>query len=117
MGTEAQHNENQSLLVIFGAGASYDSYGLRDGIRQPPPLAKDLVDRRFDEITRELPASRPVIDRLRERMEAGEPSSLEVELARFAESGNQSVVRRQQLMAFRYYLHRAIEDTTQDWLS
>jgi hypothetical protein len=117
MGANANYAEDQVLLVIFGAGASYDSFGLRDGIHQPLPLAKDLVDRRFDEITQELPASRPVIDRLRERMEAGKPSSLEVELANFARSGNQSVVRRQQLMAFRYYLHRAIDGTTRDWLS
>jgi hypothetical protein len=54
------------LLVIFGAGASYDC-----GMPVQPlriPLAADLVASTFGGIAMDIPASRPIVDRLRYRM-------------------------------------------------
>jgi hypothetical protein len=57
------HHSSPTLLVIFGAGASFDSadrellYQTR-GL-QPPPLAKDLVADRFNGIAASLPNSLP----------------------------------------------------------
>jgi hypothetical protein len=109
------------LLVIFGAGASYDSANrtLLDRAAlpaTPPPLAKDLVSHHFGHIAADLSASRPIIDRLRLRMGTEPAASLETELALLAEASATSPERRQQLVAFRFYLHRVIQDTITDWL-
>lgn len=111
--------DDQLLLVIFGAGASYDSSGPvpREPKSLAPPLAKDLLERHFDPFAVSLPASRPIINRLRSRMSQGNPTSLEVELARFIEEAAGSPEFRQQLVAFRFYLHRVIEHTVSDWLA
>lgn len=87
-----------------------------EGKLNPPPLAKDLVGREFDEIAREIPSARPVIDRLRERMGTEEPEPLEAALAALAGESRNAMERRQQLMAFRFFLHRIIEDTVSKWL-
>lgn len=105
------------LLVIFGAGASYDSaqpFTLGD---RPPPLAKDLASDRFNGIAAEYPASKPIIDRLRTRMVADETRSLETELARLVSHSGDRPERREQLIAFRFYLQQVIRDTTEHWFN
>jgi hypothetical protein len=106
------------LLVIFGAGASFDSATYARGKEDThrPPLAKDLVSRQFDDIAAQIPSSRPVIDRLRERMATAEPEPLEAALATLAAESGNSAERRQQLIAFRFFLHRVIEETVGTWM-
>jgi hypothetical protein len=103
------------LLVIFGAGASFDC-----GLPLQPlriPLAADLVAPSFGSIAMDIPASRPIIDRLRYRMTAGRAGSLETELASLSEQANSSPERRQQLIAFRFYLLEVIRSTAERWLN
>src|SRR5437764_14734063 len=84
----------QMLLVILGAGASFDSGPVdlpREPRSLPPPLAKDLVERHFDHIARDFPRSRPVIDWLRTRKRSGqEATSIEVELASLVQQSSNS---------------------------
>jgi hypothetical protein len=106
------------LLVIFGAGASFDSADLA---RQPmqnvarPPLAAHLVDEEYSPIAARIPRCLPVVDRLRLRMSTGVPWSLEHELGALADAATDSPERREHLMAFRFYLHRVIEDSVGRW--
>ncbi|MGO9789155.1 MAG: hypothetical protein ACLP8S_06420 [Solirubrobacteraceae bacterium] len=79
-------------------------------VQQRPPLAKGLVDPAYNQIAAECPECRPIIDRLRERMDGA--TSLELELAHLVEVSNESPERRRQLTAFRFYLRRVIEDAT-----
>jgi hypothetical protein len=44
-------------------------------------------------------------------MRSDEPTSLELELARLFQASEGAAERRQQLMAFRFYLHRVINLT------
>ena len=113
------HHSSPMLLVIFGAGASYDSSPEVPGRRRslPPPLAKDLVGRHFDPFTGERQMSRPIIALLRRAMNGNDPTSLETELARISEEAAGSAEIRRQLMAFRFYLHALIEHTVGDWLT
>jgi len=108
------------LLVIFGAGASYDSADARFGgivPSQPPPLAAGLVGRRFDRLSADLPLCQPIIERLRSRMnEDDATTSLELELAAIMAAAQESPIRRQQLAAFRFHLYRLISTTTSTWL-
>ena len=104
------------LLVIFGAGATYDSWipAVAGDEQHRPPLAAQLVNRRFDPIADRFPASRPVIDRLREKMsDRGGSTSLEEALAEISSSGH--MIRKQQLTAFRFYLQAVITESVQDW--
>jgi hypothetical protein len=115
--------ETPHLVVIFGAGASFDSADTDwtyDGADLPahavlpPPLAAHLVSPLFDHTAAEFPVCRPIIDRLRRRIGPNEPGSLEQELAALYE--DTSPARRQQLMGFRFYLHKVISDTTDKWV-
>jgi hypothetical protein len=99
------------LMVIFGAGASHDSAPARTLGDRPPPLTAELL--RYDVIAAEYPASRAVIDYL----QRDEHESLEAGLAQFAVLAENSLERRRQLVAFRFYLCRAIDNATRGWLS
>lgn len=98
------------LLVIFGAGASYDCAD----VQRRPPLAKDLVDPAFDSVAARFPECRAIVDRLRERMDGA--TSLELELAELATESRSRPERRRQLAAFRFYVRNVIEDVTIDLL-
>lgn len=98
------------LLVIFGAGASYDCAD----VQNRPPLAKDLVGPAFDSIAVRFPECRAIVDRLRERMDG--TTSLELELAELTTESRSKPERRRQLTAFSFYLRRVIEDVTTDVL-
>ncbi len=111
----AMNPERPVFLVIFGAGASYDSGHNSVLSRQvdPLPLVKDLVGDRFTRTAAEIPNSLPIIDRLRSRMTG--TNSLESELAKIAADAENAVERRQQLVAFRFYLHKVINNAGHEW--
>ncbi len=73
------------LMVVFGAGASYDSFpsGLpnsTDWEDRRPPLANELFDNRpaFGPVVSRFPRCQPIISRLRHRG-AFVPPQLEME--------------------------------------
>jgi hypothetical protein len=99
------------LMVIFGAGASYDS-APDQGIRRPP-LAAELTE--YPSVAATYPASRAVIDYLDRAAENGS-TSLEAGLAAFAELAERSTDRMMQLTAFRFYLCEVIQNATRAWL-
>jgi len=110
-------------LVIFGAGASFDSADMGHMMEFGAafsaarlPLAKDLVSGRFDDIATEIPGSRSIVDLLRGEITQDAAASLETALANIAAESGGDAIRRQQLIAFRFYLHRVIADTATNWL-
>lgn len=117
------------LLVIFGAGASYDSVpdlkppdpplsALRPPMQnthyenERPPLASQLFDNRpsFVEAMKRFPQCMPLIPLLRK-----EGVAVEQELARFQEQAARFPQRHRQLAAIRYYLHFAIWECERVW--
>ena len=111
------------LLVIFGAGASYDSSAPNliqqvpsQKERYRPPLARQLFDRRFDELFREEPyaALTPVANRLKEaaRSEEGLERGLEV----FRSESEEHPIVLTQLMALRYYIRHLVMECDLPWL-
>jgi len=111
------------LLVIFGAGASYDSYYAApqddqervvdpvDGSR--PPLAADLFTRQFDYALSRFWQVRPLIGPLR-RLDP--KKSLEAELARLEGEKDELPSRHRQFVALRFYLQRILWQRSKDWL-
>jgi hypothetical protein len=113
------------LMVIFGAGASYDSvpscpptvpkYRSRD---EPfcyrPPLASDLFDNRelFVEALQRFPRCQPVVPYLEARR--GE-STVERELERLQSEAVEFPERHRQLAAVRYYLQFIIRECVRMW--
>jgi hypothetical protein len=112
------------LLVIFGAGASYDSVyhrpppdaqflGATNSVRVQrfgtyeefrPPLANQLFDDRplFVEIMQTYPACKPLVNLLRGDVR------VEQQLAKFEEQAKTFPARNRQLAAIRYYLHHML---------
>ena len=101
------------LLVIFGAGASYDSYAdIPVEIQEPsrPPLANQLFDDRklFRTILKDFPGILPLVTRL------SKPSpSLEEELES-VQSDNRPITA-QRLAAIRFYLRSIMWSVEQQW--
>ena len=80
------------------------------------PLAKDLVDERFNQFAAEVRWSRPIIAALRRSVARDATAwSLERELAELTSASTNSVEQRMQLIAFRFYLHRLVAGVTRDW--
>jgi hypothetical protein len=111
------------LMVVFGAGASFDSYSSKPPDRHDPdslieqrrpPLADDLFDERtsFVSVTDRFPAMQPLLPSLRRRPPG---QSLEAYLARL-DSENRPQ-RREQFAALRYYLQAAVSVCEQGWRS
>ncbi|SRR6266849_3164487 len=105
------------LLVVFGAGASFDSvphFPLRASAYEifRPPLANELFgDRRpFVEVMQLYGDFLPLIPRLRGEVQ------VEQILARFQEEAETYPKRYRQLAAIRYYLQRMLLDTQAAWL-
>jgi hypothetical protein len=122
------------LLVVFGAGASFDSVPHLPPYKRPiiasqnnwspppvipqpgpheddrPPLANQLFDGResFEKVVEEFPACNPLIPQLR-----SPAISVENELARIQEHSYPA--REVQLAAIRYYLHTALWRCEQAW--
>jgi hypothetical protein len=109
------------LLVIFGAGASYDSdprlrpsshHRAEDKWR--PPLTDALFANReeFREFTTDFPRILPLVAQLG-HVSAGEP--LEAILSRLADEVSDYPLRRSELAAVRYYLQRLIWECERYW--
>ncbi len=111
------------LMVIFGAGASFDSDPYRRPSRpdaQPsyeqalrPPLACQLFDKRdaFNAARSRFPQMKPVVSRLREACK----SNVEAELNAMFHEGAVNPKRPVQLAAIRYYLREAVYHCEQSW--
>ena len=108
------------LMVVFGAGASYDSFPSRPLAEWPPgrlhyrlPLADELFDDRdlFNKWIATFTRCQPVIPYLREVPEA---SSVERELEKLRAEAQTYSERHRQLAAVRFYLQSILwecEDT------
>src|SRR5881396_977167 len=103
------------LLVIFGAGASYDSAPMRRPERFPndeyrPPLAKQLFEDRpvFRDAMRRFQACLPVIPRLQREEVEGELENLLREADGYPQ-------RHRQLAAIKYYLQYTLWECGYRW--
>jgi hypothetical protein len=106
------------LLVIFGAGASYDSVAdfppsLSDAAVdwRRPPLANQLFDgrKRFIESMQRFPDFKPLATQLKYA------DQVERQLAVFEEQAKTFPERHRQLAAIRYYLHDILWHCQKDW--
>jgi len=109
------------LMVVFGAGASYDSVPSR-----PPgmsnaelkayrlPLANQLFDDRelFTDAMRKFPACQPIVPYLQIREDG---VSVEGRLEGLQAEADQYPERNRQLAAIRYYLHFTIWECQDRW--
>jgi hypothetical protein len=111
------------ILVILGAGASFDSVSPRsmDGSTYSnnpwrPPMASDLFSPRpsFQAILNDFPECRGVIATLRERL-AGGAEVLEEQLAQLQERSLNDQRSASQLMAIRFYIRRLIDECETHW--
>ena len=107
------------LLVILGAGSSYDSvpsYPPSESADLPdrPPLADSLFENRpiFREAMRVFPAIQPIVPLLQRR----HGRSLEQQLQLLASEAADHPARPQQLMAVRYYIQYILRRTEDPWL-
>jgi hypothetical protein len=112
------------LLIIVGAGASFDSDWRRPrevslssyewdgrGKLSRPPLAKDLFDdNRFGEYVARYPPSQGLMDRLRRAAPA-----VEQELEKIRDLSKKQGHLPRMLLAVRYYLRIVIADTVGQW--
>jgi hypothetical protein len=107
------------ILVILGAGASYDSVaelppGSSGPLTERPPLADELFGTRtvFREAVRRFPSCHEIVPLLRDR--GGK--SLEEVLAELALEATVYPKRHQQLMAVRYYIQFVLRQVEEPWL-
>ena len=115
------------LMVIFGAGASYDSHPSESPPREDgpqisnhdvennrPPLANQLFDDRpeFSDTLRRFPECMPIIPRLRHPQEG---LSVEEVLQKFKLQTELYPERHSQLAAIRYYLQMMISECERRW--
>jgi hypothetical protein len=114
------------LLIIVGAGASYDSDWRRSiktesethvverpqyGYGFRPPLAKDLFDEdRFGKYVAAYPPSQGLMDQLRRAAPA-----VEEELERIRDTARTQEHLPRQLLGVRYYLRELIAQTVDQW--
>jgi hypothetical protein len=114
------------LMVIFGAGASFDSsaefrppstFGVADPHESwRPPLADKLFQNQkhlFSDIVRRYPKLAPILPRLR-RPHAGR--SLEQQLEIFQNEASEDPERKRQLFSVRYYLYELFREISEHWL-
>ena len=110
------------LLVVCGAGASYDSVSSRlpskhppDQLSDRPPLADELfADRQgFVAIMDRYPELRPLVPRLQHLTQG---RSLEQVMEQIRREGETNPVRLKQLAAIRYYLQAIIWRCQARWL-
>lgn len=121
------------LLVVFGAGASYDSvlnlpppvpsHAAQSNFGSPglierashedsrPPLANQLFDDRgiFVQVMNQYAACKPLINLLRGNIQ------VERQLAKFEEEAKTFPPRHSQLAAIRYYLHHMLWNCQSNW--
>ena len=110
------------LLVIFGAGASFDSAPTypplnpphKDGLFDRPPLANQLFDNRdrFATALQRFSECQPLIPRLR-GLEEG--VTIEELLEEYQSQAADYPKRHTQLAAIRYYLHFVLWELQRHW--
>jgi len=105
------------LMVVFGAGASYDSDPSRPVPQKQdfrPPLANELFENRplFGDAIRRLPRCQPIIPYLR-----APGVSVEQELERLQAEGEGYPEGKRQLAAIRFYLQNTLWGCGQNWLA
>jgi len=106
-------------MVIFGAGASFDSaLGDAGNPIDRPPLAQQLFDDRgaFNDALAKYPACRPLVGHLRDLQRHEPPPVIEDVLADFLTRSEHNVETRRQLLALRFYLREAIANQTASWM-
>src|SRR5438034_3891921 len=110
------------LLVILGAGASYDSAPSRDPRQREystmdlrPPLANELFSDRkyFGDVMNKYPRCLDIVPRLRH---IPPESSVELELQKLQAEVIDYPERHQQLAAIRYYLQEILWACAEGWL-
>jgi hypothetical protein len=121
------------LMIIFGAGASYDSSPIYPpGTHVPgasgmahlndyyrPPLAKDLFANRplFNEALNDFPNCKTVVPRLRDPAVISGEISIEALLQEIEAQATTYDRGRLELRAIRCYLQQVIGKTTAEWLT
>lgn len=111
-------------MVIFGAGASYDSVNIRPpGRAEPelnehlrPPLANELFDPRwpYDDAVKQIPRVRYLAARLRALRDG---LSLEETLERLLEERDSEGIVQKGMTALRFYLQSTLWDAPRSWAS
>ena len=103
-----------TLLVIFGAGASFDSIRERyaTDVSHRPPLTRELFGPRPDllEVAGRIPTARPLIARMRGAAEREVP--VESELRRLRDEQEFYPERKSHLVALSFYLQWVLEGCT-----
>src|SRR5437870_3163591 len=105
------------LMVIFGAGASYDSdpsratAGPRGDYPDRPPLANQLFDNRgeFAHDLSYFPECKPIVPYLRRTQ------AIEEQLERLQAESTEYSMRHQQLAAVRWYFQMLLSGCEQRW--
>lgn len=111
------------ILVILGAGASYDSYSAKaprggaEGYR--PPLANQLFQPRpeFLPFARDYPECQEVAARLRPLADDHGEWSIERAFAALDEDRGGSLPRRKQFLSVRFYLQQMLTSVEHQWLA
>lgn len=99
-----------TLLVILGAGASYDSIAslATRAVAGRPPLARQLFGAEYNQYVERHPVAGPLVAYLRDLPQG---TNLEAELDRIqTEEAAASATRRRQVFALRYYLRDVLRD-------
>ena len=109
------------LMVIFGAGASYDSISSLDPVKNPlpgirPPLAKDLFANvpEFRGFIDKYTQCRPIIAHL-EPDASGR--SVEEVLGELDFESKNDPTRKKQILALRYYIRSVINSCEEAWFA
>lgn len=112
------------LVVILGAGASYDSDPENPPMRSQyerqlaprrPPLARELFDPRFNETLLALDSIGEVVPELRWALRQPD-GDIEAQLEALAEEATADMHRASEIMAIRFYLQEIIHESTSAWL-
>src|SRR5690348_1846903 len=103
------------LLVIFGAGASWDAspdQPLGDSNDRRVPLAAELFGRGLKSVADDWPAMTDILPFLRYPRDR----SIELVLDELRTDAKDDTLRASQLMAVRFYIHHAIVTRQHAWL-
>jgi hypothetical protein len=106
------------LMVIFGAGASYDSAprhpaGIGHGNEARPPLANELFSIRFRDVLNQFPQFRPLVPFLDV---SGQDRSMEEVLQGLLAESQDDPRRHSEFLAILHYLPRVIGRCEVRWL-
>jgi hypothetical protein len=112
-----------AILVVFGAGASYDSVNDQQSIppghaqsHDRPPLTKDLFGNRptFGQVIDRYHRCRPLIVQLRAVLERSDVL-LEAELTEVEDASKSDDAIASQMMAVRFYLRQILQRCGDEW--